>query len=444
MKRTIQTLLVVCIGLGFAASAFAIDVPLKYQKYPAGSDDFYPRGVVALGEIMEPPSGGWKFPTLVSEHPIYAFVEIGDKQKLCILDQQNASNKFYNRFYLDSNGNGDLTDDPFVEGTVKLAENKQSYTVEFPGVDTKIEVDGRSLPYSFCPYVRTRLFQLERRGFTDETVRRYVALSLRSNCSYTGELKIKGQKYRVILSDYNCNGRFNERFTLRKMNVRAEIRRMPIFAQGDGFIITDKDKIDAYDVQLCGDWLVVDDQLFEVSIDMAKGKMTLKPMTENLGSLRLTMQTECMSIYTEDGQHLLMMYQPREKIMVPADKYRLFKYKALKQDKQGDLWRLSASANTESPFIVVDGEREAVLEFGEPYVSIVNAGVRGESSKGFLSFSVEGRAKETLSDLSHISGDKTQIPLSEEEGLGQRPREPTYKVVKSDGEVVAQGSFEYG
>jgi hypothetical protein len=151
-----------------------------------------------------------------------------------------------------------------------------------------------------------------------------------------------------------------------------------------------------------------------------------------------------MSIYTEDGQHFLMMYQPSKTITVPAGKYRLFKYKTLKQDKQGDLWRLCASANTESPFITVGGNREAVLKFGEPFVSKVNVRVRERTSRASLSFAVEGQAKESLADLSHISGDKTQIPLSEEEDLGHRPKEPTYKIVKADGEVITQGSFEYG
>jgi hypothetical protein len=444
MRKTILKLLVVFVGLGFATSALAIDVPLKYQKHPAELDDFYPRGSISLTETMEPPSGEWKFPALVSEHPIYAFVKIGDTQKLCILDQQNASDRLYNRFYLDSNGNGDLTDDPFVEGTVKFAQNNQRYTVDFPGVDTKIEIEGKSVPYSFRPSASVRSAQLERRGFTKESIRRYVAVVLRLNCSYTGEFKIKGQKYRVILGDYNCNGRFNDQFSLREVKTRAGVQRMPIFSRGDGFIITTEDKIDAFDLQICGDWLVVNDKLFEVSINTAKGKMTLMPATDNLGSLELAMKTERISLYTEDGKHCLMMYRPSKKIKVPAGKYRLLKYQAFKQDKQGDLWRLCASANTESPFITVSGNREAVLKFGEPFVSKVNVRVKEGSSRASLSFAIEGQAKESLADLSHISGDKTQIPLSEEEDLGHRPKEPTYKIVKADGEVVTQGSFEYG
>ncbi len=445
MRRTVPKLLAAFLGLCLTASAFAIDVPLKYQKHPAESEDFYPSGTIALVEMTEPPEGEWRFPNLISEYPVYAFVKIGDKQKLCLLDHQNASDKLYNRFYFDSNGNRDLTDDPFVEGTVKLQQNNQSYTVDFPGVDTKIEVNGKSVPYSFRPWVRVRLAQLERRGFTKESVRRYVAASLRLNCSYTGEFQIQGQKYRVIVSDSNCNGRFNDRFNLLEVSARAEVRRRPIISRGDGFIITTDKKIDSSDLQLCGDWLVVEDKLYEVNIDTLNRKMTLTPITDNLGSLKLTMKTERLSLYTEDGKRSVMMYRPSKKIKVPAGTYRLHKYQALKKDEQGDQWRLCAWATTESPFVAVDRKGEVTLEFGEPYLSIVNViQPRVGRSRALIAFEIQGEAKESLTDLSHISGDKTQIPLSEEEDLGHRPKEPTYKIVKADGEVVTQGSFEYG
>ncbi len=139
-----------------------------------------------------------------------------------------------------------------------------------------------------------------------------------------------------------------------------------------------------------------------------------------------------------------MAYQPDKKIKVPAGKYRLFNYQILKKDKQGDLWRLNATATTESPWVTVAGKGKSVVEFGEPYVPVIEVRVRENTTRASIGFDVEGKAKEFVTDLSHIDGDRTQIPLSEEENLGHRPKEPTYKIVKTDGEVVAQGSFEYG
>ncbi|UCE22262.1 MAG: hypothetical protein JSV46_08670, partial [Candidatus Aminicenantes bacterium] len=160
---------------------------------------------------------------------------------------------------------------------------------------------------------------------------------------------------------------------------------------------------------------------------------------------KLNMNTERLSLYTEDGKRSVMMYRPSKKIKVPAGTYRLYKYQALKNDEQGDQWRLCAWATTESPFVTVDRKGEVALEFGEPYLAIVNViHPRAGRSRVLIAFEIEGKGKESLTDLSHISGDKTQIPLSEEEDLGHRPKEPTYKIVKADGEVVTQGSFEYG
>jgi hypothetical protein len=144
------------------------------------------------------------------------------------------------------------------------------------------------------------------------------------------------------------------------------------------------------------------------------------------------------------------MYRPDKEIKVPKGKYRLLKYTALRKDEQGDMWRLSAGATTESPVITVGGKGRSVLIFGEPYTPVVDVTELGgrsllkELRRVFLYFNVEGKGKEFLTDLSHISGTQTRIPLSEKKGRGHRPKEPTYKITKAGGEEVARGSFKYG
>jgi hypothetical protein len=61
-----------------------------------------------------------------------------------------------------------------------------------------------------------------------------------------------------------------------------------------------------------------------------------------------------------------------------------------------------------------------------------------------IGFIVEGAGKERLADLSRVSGDRTRIELSTSNRFLNRPKEPTYKIVQPDGQIVAQGSFEYG
>jgi hypothetical protein len=442
MRRTIPKLLAAFLGLCLAASAFAIDVPLKYQKHPAETKDFYPSGSNRFTFTLKQPSGDWKLPSLVSEKALYTLVKIGDAERLCVLDQQREDAKFYDRIYFDSNGNRDLTDDPVSEG---ITQSMRPYRVVFPAVDTKIEVDGKSVPYSFIPmiYGYISLEQLAKSEFYQKSISDYTSFGVSLNCSYTGEFKIGNQKYRVILGDSNCNGRFNDRFSVRKFK-KPPPGRMRVFGQGDKFFITTDDKIDSFGSQVCGDLLLVKDKLFKISISTAEGKMTLTPVTENLASLHLPVEADRLSLYTEDEKHCLMVFQPGQDIKVPAGKYRLYTYQIFKKDKQGDLWRLCATATSETPFVTVDGKGKPVIELGEPYVPVVNVRVREGRSRASIGFSVEGQGKEFVTDLSHIAGEQTQIPLSEEEDLGHRPKEPTYKVVKADGEVAAQGSFRYG
>lgn len=239
----------------------------------------------------------------------------------------------------------------------------------------------------------------------------------------------------------------------RKFKIPLPAGRMPIFGIGDGVFISREEKIQAYDQQVCGDWLLVKNRLFEVNISQAMEKMSLTPITQDLVPLKLAMQTEHLSLYTEDEEHFLMTCQPDKKIDIPEGKYRLYNYKVLKKDDQGDLWSLSARATTECPWITLDGTSDSELEFGEPYVvsaevpenRLINIqGPTAAESSVFLSFRIRGRGYEDISDLSHIKGTQTKIPLSEKEGLTHRPKEPTYTIFTADGKTAAQGSFEYG
>ena len=70
--------------------------------------------------------------------------------------------------------------------------------------------------------------------------------------------------------------------------------------------------------------------------------------------------------------------------------------------------------------------------------------LRQAAAKGSLriSLSLLGNLKETISDVSRISGTNTQHQLAKR--YSNRPEEATYRIVKPDGERIASGSFEYG
>ncbi len=454
-KLFILCSLLALAAFGLSGFSQAMEVPLKYVKFADGATGFIPAGTTSLRLVLDPPAGEWKFPKWTSEKPLYGLVKIGSAERLLALDRQKSEDKYYNRIYFDGNANRDLTDDPFVNGKEEIDTQGRYCRMKFGAVDTTIEVEGKRLPYSLRPEpIFMNLTYYSESKLDPKTLPRYVNCTLRSNCVYTGEFKLDGRTYTVTLSDANCNGSFNDIFELRKIPVP---RRFSASALGDSFYISTYGKPDSIDRLVYGDWLVIKDNLYKISVSPAKGTMTLKPVTENLSSLKLAMLPERLSISMEDGKDCIMMFQPAETIMIPPGRYRLFSYELFREDDQGDLWRLCANATTETPYFTAELGGSALLEFGEPYASVIttasilqgiNVIKQGQTTKlpprVPLVFNIEGLGKEFVNDLSHIRGNKTKIPLSQEKNLGHRPAEPTYEITKADGEVVKRGFFEYG
>jgi hypothetical protein len=452
MIKSVIKLICFLAFISFASTLLAIDVPLEYVKYPDKIETYFPTGRAFVKKTLESPEGNWKLPEFISSKPIYAQVKLGDEERLMILDRQKIEDEFYNRIYFDANGNKDLTDDPVIDGTLKPGPNQSYQRTRFHSVDIKIKVDRKFLPFSFIPEFFGSLSTSDKSNINEAVVEKRISLYLRANCLYKGQFVIEGKTYFVYLCDNDCDGLFDEKFELRKFE-RSIPGRMPIFALGDGIFLNRDEKIEADDQQVVGNWLLVKNKLFEVNISQAKEKMSLTPITKNLVPLKLAMQTEHISLYTEDEKHFLMTCEPDKQINIPKGKYRLYNYKVLKKDDQGDLWSLSARATTESPWIILDGSDDSVLKFGEPYIVTAEVpengliDVRGSATAKnsvFLLFAIRGRGNEDISDLSHIKGTRTNIPLSEKEGLTHRPKEPTYTILKADGKTAAQGSFEYG
>ncbi len=457
MNRYFVTALLSIGLLLLTASASGLDVPLKFEQYADRGRSLRPYGSSAPEKMIDRPAGDWKFPEFNSKFPVYAFAKLGEQDRLLVLDRTKQSDFFYNRIHFDANGNRDLTDDPVVDGKATRYGNNNEYCmVVFSDVDTTVEVDGKTLPYSFRPALTGMdLHSLGEKQITIDNINRYMYLSLNANCCYSGEFELDGRSYRIMLGDANCSGRFDD-----KMSVRTDIAfadRRPVYVQGDQFYISAGPKImGLYDAQTLGDWLLVGDKSFAVRVNTAEGKMTLVPRSEGLNALTLTAAAERLSLYTEDGNRCMMVYQPGETIMVPPGKYRMLTYQLLRKDLQGDLWQLVAGGTKKSPFVTVDGSGEAVLKFGEPYVPIAEVperymdNVRNGSSSHVqfsfnqvqLSFNVEGAGKELLTDLRRLSGNRTRIKLSKKSP--GRPEEPTYMIWKTDGEIAARGSFEYG
>jgi hypothetical protein len=83
-----------------------------------------------------------------------------------------------------------------------------------------------------------------------------------------------------------------------------------------------------------------------------------------------------------------------------------------------------------------------------PSVSVSEGNVQnvraGHVTDAQLQFSIKGSGQEVVTDLERVSGNRTRIALAASAQYPNRPKEPAYRIVKADGEVVTQGDFEYG
>ena len=107
---------------------------------------------------------------------------------------------------------------------------------------------------------------------------------------------------------------------------------------------------------------------------------------------------------------------------------------------------LMAMGDRKTPMVIADGSKRAEMAVGAPYLAKVSSGdtrmERGGVSGYPLTLKVEGKGKEPVVSLMRTEGTKTNYKLSEKRP--NAPREPAFKVVQGDGEVVASGTFEYG
>ena len=445
-------LLATAFVCGLAQSARPIEVPLTYQPFPEEMTEsfFQLMGYARQTVSTTAPEGNWKLPEPVSK-PFYCLITLGDMKRLAVLDRQSATDVFFTRIYFDKNGNGDLTDDPPLDGSLnKNTDNDYCY-VQFPCVDISVDVNGKPLPYRFRPSLSTyssKRFSEVLQGprLDPEEIRNLVQLSVSIPCAYVGSFATDKQTYHVALGDRNGNTRFDDR--IAQVGPFRSKDPEPAYYAGDALLVSPTEDFKDSDAFTLGNLLLLEDKLYEVSVDIAGGRMTLTPATAKLMPLKLAAECDSLSIVSTDLSRCVMMLRPGGKVKVPQGEYRLVAYQALKKDAQGDLWRIRARAGRDSAVASVGGDGKHSLVLGEPYTPMVyvpeysrNNLDRGEPAAQ-LALIVCGAGREIVGDLSRVSGTASKIALSK--SRTSFPKEAIYRVITPEGETVAQGNFEYG
>ncbi|MEW6742467.1 MAG: hypothetical protein AB1486_06890 [Planctomycetota bacterium] len=454
---------VVALSLAVLGSprAGAEEFALRYESR-ASDFSFLGSSSVELFATQVPPAGDWVLPPFSSKSPLFLLAPLGDRAVLLVLDRIDSlgvksKGRGFTRVYCDSNGNRDLTDDPIVESRERSSavwvgslfsdeEIGGGFSAE---LTVTIEVDGHRTPYSFCIWQWPELESRQPEdGAAENSEAPGVTVQMLTLCHYAGEVTLPGPRgrttYHVALYDRNLNGRFDDRGRCLQEGSSGRERRGS--ASGDSLLFAPRETRSrtSRDTVLFCDLLAVEDRAYRVSFDHGTAKLRLDPVTEPCGTIELSSYVEQISLTTVDDAHYVVGLFTRGALPLPAGSYQVESYHVFKRDPQGDLWYLAArGASKGTVFTVKDGECTR-LEFGEPYSAEVvvsknpRPGLFG-SSKVSLGFRVRGIAGETVSDLRHVSGTRTAIPLE-----SARPAPPSYTITKTTGEVVGAGSFSYG
>ncbi|MBN2022020.1 MAG: hypothetical protein JW809_04435 [Pirellulales bacterium] len=375
----------------------------------------------------------------------------------------------YARLYFDLNHNGDLTDDQVIEArTMRNYEVNYAQSM-FPQIDVAIELDGKKVDYAF-------------------TLRVYLNTSVDyaySNCSIQaaayrdGEITLDGKKYRVVVVDFNSNGRFDD---ASGIDPTVQLSDGTVYPQrGDTLYLLDPDapmgQINPYEptntegAHFVGKLVNLNGRFFRLVVSPTGDTVSLEPSDDPVGFVTNPNKGYRATVYGDKG-FLKVVSDADGKAPLPEGQWRLLDYtidqtgmakpkeepkkeqanaakpkasepslmKALIQALAGSgrevvrppivrYTRVSARAKRDGkPFTVVKDQTVA-LPFGPPYRPVVDVQYRSGADSVSLGLSLVGSADEVCTSLMVD---------------GRQPPEPAFTISTEDGKEVAADKFSYG
>ncbi len=374
--------------------------------------------------------------------------------------------RYFTRLYFDRNHNGDLTDDVVIESDTGQPGSMNQ--ASFPVVDLTIDVGGKKVDYAF----RFSVYSYQSGPVA------FAHASLNGAAYRDGQIMLDGKNRRVVLVDYNSNGRFddtggvNDKVKPSDGTVYPTIGDFlfidPLPAAGYPDSYTSTGIRNRYQVNKLIAW---GDRFYDVTIDPSGDTLTLEPSTVPVGHLSNPNKGFRAVVYGDRGV-LEIDDQGTGKAPVPEGQWKLMSYTiehletakpeedAEKQEKEkkeetasivdilGSMLpslpgssaarratiprpsMVSARAKADFTEVQVGAGETAEMRFGPPYQPKVEASnLRKGMSQAELSMSLVGAGGEVCNSL-RVNG-------------GQ-PSAPEFTISTKDGVEVASGKFQYG
>jgi hypothetical protein len=343
------------------------------QSFPARPQD------VKLPEFTaeQPLFLDWKTPMAASGVVWMAF------------DKSSAAGQ-YDRLYIDSNANGDLSDD-------EACRPYRQESSRFMFGPLKIVFNTADGPITYHLSAELRVYSPQQM---------YCLLS--SAGWYEGPITLGGVKKRCTLIDYNVNGVFND-----KSANAGECDRIRIGEEG------------GRDTRYVGNFIEAGDKLYRPEIARDGAFVILTEATDvAFGTVRVA---ENITSFGAGGMNGLFLCKPEKGLFkLPVGDYRIEHWSIVRDDDKGAKWELRADPSGDAGAFSVVQDQEKELPIGEPIYSVAEYNKSGS----FYSFSqnLEGRHNE-------------RITLTRN---GSQPPAPKLRIRSRDGAYDRALSFEYG
>lgn len=369
-----------------------VKVPLQYTPYPESRHYPLPDGCRAVEPTVALPEGQWTLPEFRIGTPVYAILPFADVPRLTVFDQVDSGSMTYDRVWFDANANQDLTDDPPQDGF-------DPRHVDF--TDCHVCLGDAVLPYRFTIAAARPLLQEWVAKTLPENLKTFY-VSYRSACCYAGAFSLGSECYQFMLSDYNVNGRFDDRPVVQPDPYSGRFH-----IEGDRLCFLAGSKYTANRVLFFADYLGIGDSLFEVNLDLKNAEMTLTRLHEGLGRVDLPIDVELLTLISADGASTISLFRPPRSLSLPEGAYRVLSYQAVREVSSGDFIRLWGVGAKDSACTQVRSDKPSVLQFGPPYtpvVSIPPASVkplRDGTCEVVLVFHMEGRGGDRPFDYAY-------------------------------------------
>jgi hypothetical protein len=377
----------------------------------------------------------------------------------------------YNRLYFDFNHNGDLSDDKVLETSADAKPTAPIFSsgmrrFNFPRIDVAISVDGIKVDHSFY---------LEGYAYSSPSFCN-VYISVNSAVCREGNITLNGKQHHIVLIDYNCNGRFDDR---SKVSENIHLASGQLYAEmGDMLLVDPKPATTAYDSlydpttndyrYYISDMILIDGRWYDLRISPAGDKLTLTASEVPTGNVTSRNKDFCALLYGVGKGFVKIRGTKGTPIPMPEGDWKLFSYTitaeaaklaeketaekaapakgsllaALGQVANSTVAPLSgptlasATATDKYKAVTVHKGETVELPFGPPYTptvtaatyTVANANGKTEQQT-YLTMTLIGAGGEACTNMLIKGG---------------RPGKPEFTITDPDGKVVQQGSFEYG